>query len=35
MTAGVWLALALAALFGVGTLIFALTTAPKNRDRRR
>lgn len=34
MTAGVWLGLGLACLFGIGTFIFAITTAPRNRDVR-
>lgn len=34
MTPGVYLALTVAVLFGIGTLIFALTTAPRDRERR-
>ena len=30
MTPGVYLALSIAALFGIGTLIFALATAPRH-----
>ncbi len=35
MTPGVYLALSVAVLFGIGTLIFALVTAPKGEQRAR
>jgi hypothetical protein len=30
VTPGVWLAMSIAALFGIGTAIFALATAPRH-----
>jgi hypothetical protein len=35
VTPGVYLALSIAVLFGIGTLIFALATAPKGEQRAR
>lgn len=35
MTPGVYLALTIAVLFGIGTLAFALATAPTNERRAR
>ncbi len=35
MTPGVYLALSIAVLFGIGTLIFALVTSPRHNAERR
>jgi hypothetical protein len=35
MTPGVYLALTLAVLFGIGTFLFALATSPRHNERRR
>jgi hypothetical protein len=35
VTPGVYLAMSVAVLFGIGTLIFALVTAPKGEQRAR
>jgi hypothetical protein len=35
MTPGVYLAMSLAALFGVGTFLFAAATSPRHSERRR